>query len=118
MRCSQLHIGCGTTGHCEYFVCDCDYWEGKDARCEPPLEQHSFSEERAERHDNKTTPVQEACDRADPALTREQKSALVALINNHSEEFSASAKDFKRTNLIYQFAVIKNNIQLLLIIQQ
>ena len=47
------------------------------------------------------TPVQEACDRADPALTRGQKSALSALLNKHSEAFSASAKDLRRTNLIY-----------------
>ena len=66
-----------------------------------PQEQHSFSEEPAERHGNKTTPVQEACDRADPALTREQKSALFALLNKHSEAFSASAGDLERTNLIY-----------------
>ena len=45
-------------------------------------------------------PVQEACDRADPALTRKQKSALFALLNKHSEAFSASAEDLERTNLI------------------
>ena len=31
------------------------------------LEQHHFSGEPGERHGNKKTPVQEACDRADPA---------------------------------------------------
>ena len=61
--------------------------------------------------------MQETCDRADPALTIEQKSALFALINKHSEKFLASAKDFGRINLIYHIAVIKNNIHLLLIIQ-
>ena len=66
-----------------------------------PLEQHSFSEEPAERHGNKKTLVQEACDRADPALTREQKSALFALLNKHSEAFSDSAEDLGRTNLIF-----------------
>ena len=45
--------------------------------------------------------MQEACDRADPALTREQKSALFALLNKNSEAFSASAEDLERTNLIY-----------------
>ena len=52
-----------------------------------PLEQDSFSEEPAEHHGNKKTPVQEDCDRADPALTREQKSALFELLNKHSEAF-------------------------------
>ena len=45
--------------------------------------------------------MQEACDRADPALTREQRSALFALLNKHSEAFSASPEDLGRTNLIY-----------------
>ena len=66
-----------------------------------PLEQHSFSEESGELQVNKKTPVQEACHRADPALTREQKSALFALLTKHSEAFSASAQDLGRTNLIY-----------------
>ena len=66
-----------------------------------PLEQHSFSEEPGERHGNKKTPVQEACDRTDPVLTKEQKSALFALLNKHSETFSASAEDLGLTNLIY-----------------
>ena len=45
--------------------------------------------------------VQDACDRADPALTREQKSALFTLLNKHIEAFLASAEDLGRTNLIY-----------------
>ena len=65
------------------------------------LEQHSFSDEPAERHGNNQTPVQEACDRADPALTREKKSALFALFNKHSEAFSAIAEDLGRTRFIY-----------------
>ena len=74
--------------------------KGEMLAVDQPLKQQSFSEGRAERHGNKKTPVQEACDRADPALTK-QKSALFALLNKHSEAFSASAEDLKRTNLIY-----------------
>ena len=65
------------------------------------LEQHSFSEEPAELHGNKKTLVQEACDRADPALTKEQKSALFALLKTYSEAFSLSVENLGRKNLIY-----------------
>ena len=75
--------------------------KGEMLAVDQPLEQHSFSDKPAERHGNKKTPVQEACDRADPALTREQKSTLFAFLNKHSEAFSASAEDLGRTNLIY-----------------
>ena len=53
--------------------------------------------------------MQEACDRPDPALTREQKSALFALLNKHSEAFSARAEDLRRTNLIYHTIDIGDN---------
>ena len=62
-----------------------------------PLEQHSFSEEPTNRYGNKKTPMQEGCDRADPALTKEQKSTLFSLLNTHSETFSVSAEDLGRT---------------------
>ena len=83
--------------------------KGEILALDQPLEQHSFSEEPAERHGNKKTPVQEACNRADPALTKEQKSALFALLNKHSEAFSASAEDLRRTNLIYDTIDIGDN---------
>ena len=75
--------------------------KGEMLAVDKPLKQHSFSEEPAEHHCNKKTHVQEACDRADPLHTREQKSALFALLNEHSEAFSANAEDLGRTNLIY-----------------
>ena len=50
--------------------------KGEMLTLDQPLKLHSFSKEPAERHGNKKTPVQEACDRADPALTRKQKSAV------------------------------------------
>ena len=75
--------------------------KGEMLAVDQPLEEHSFGEETADRHGNKKTPVQEACDRADPAITAEQKSALFALLNKHSEAFSGSAEDLGRTNLIY-----------------
>ena len=64
------------------------------------LERNSFKGEPAERHSNKMTPVHKDCDRADTTLTPEQKSALFALLNKHSEAFSASAADLGHTNLI------------------
>ena len=76
--------------------------KGELLAVDQPLEQHRFSKEPAERHGHKKTPVQKACDRADPALTRNQKSALYSLLNKHSEAFSASAEDLGRTNLITQ----------------
>ena len=54
--------------------------------------------------------MQEACDRADPALTKEQKSALFALLNKHSEAFPASAEDLGRKNLIYHTIDIGDSI--------
>ena len=62
--------------------------KGEILAVDQPLEQHSFSEEHAERHGNKTTPVQEACDRSDPALTREQTSGLFAVLNKQRSVFS------------------------------
>ena len=75
--------------------------KGKRLAVDKPLKQHNFAKEPAERHGNKKTLVQEACDSADLALTKEQKSALFELLNKHSETFTASAEDLGRTNLIY-----------------
>ena len=74
-----------------------------------PLEQQSFSGEFTECHGNKKTIVQEACDRADRALTTEQMSALFALLNKHSEAFSASVEDFGRTKYIYHTIDIRDS---------
>ena len=75
--------------------------KGEVLAIDQPLDQNRFAEKRNEQNGNGTTPVQTACERANPAVTAEQKSALFALLKKRSEVFSTSAEDLGRTDLIY-----------------
>ena len=66
--------------------------KGEMLAVDQPLEQDSFPEEPAERHGNKTTPVQEACDSADPALTREQSQHCLRYSTNTARRSQQSRK--------------------------
>ena len=66
-----------------------------------PLVLTNMEEQTNQQLEKKTTPVQEALNKADSSLTTEQKSSLTAVLNKHSDVFSSGANDIGRTNLIY-----------------